>query len=92
MLLTRTDRHGITEYMALTFPPRSRTRLKLYVIMINKRGAKQCSAAGDTADAMTITEPDSCAGRSEAQQAKGKATVAPRASWPAQARRPMSAR
>ena len=30
MLLTRTDRHGITEYMALTFPPRSRTRLKLY--------------------------------------------------------------
>ena len=30
MLLTRTDRHGMTEYMALTFPPRSRTRLKLY--------------------------------------------------------------
>ena len=22
MLLTRTDRHGITEYMALTFPPK----------------------------------------------------------------------
>jgi len=30
MLLTRTDRDGITEYMALIFPPRSRIRLKLY--------------------------------------------------------------
>ena len=40
MMLTRTDRHGITEYMALTLPPRSRIRLKLYPAR-RKQAARQ---------------------------------------------------
>ena len=63
MLLTRTDRHGITEYMALTFPPRSRTRLKLYSSM----RVYVCSCVSQRADCSCCLSrlasfPSACAG------------------------------
>ena len=51
MLLTRTDRHGILQYMALTFPPRSRYRTQALTL----RGRTPVGVPAQSFDALQQT-------------------------------------